>query len=93
MRWSDGRVCRREGGAPWRWFCSELGRATPGVSRRWRRPPAGSARDSSTWSTRLILGGMFEDIFELAQPTLVEQLPVEVVRPKFDRDAVFMGAV
>lgn len=50
----------------------------------------------------LILGGMFEDIFELAQPTLVEQLrvgvydseqlPVEVVRPKFGREAVLMGA-
>jgi predicted NBD/HSP70 family sugar kinase len=50
----------------------------------------------------LILGGMFEDIFELAQPTLVEQLrvgaydseqlTVAVVRPKFGRDAVLMGA-
>ncbi|MHB1525375.1 MAG: ROK family transcriptional regulator [Candidatus Dormibacteria bacterium] len=50
----------------------------------------------------LILGGMFEDIFELAEPTLVEQLrvgvydseqlPVAVVRPKFGRDAVLVGA-
>ncbi len=50
----------------------------------------------------LILGGMFEDILELAQPTLVEQLrigvydseqlPVAVVRPKFGREAVLMGA-
>jgi len=50
----------------------------------------------------LILGGMFEDILGLAEATLVEQLrlgvydsaqlPVAVVRPKFGRESVLMGA-
>lgn len=50
----------------------------------------------------LILGGMFEDILELARPTIAEQLQrgiydaanrrVELVSPRFGRDAALIGA-
>lgn len=50
----------------------------------------------------LILGGMFEELLELAGPTISESLHrgiydaahqrVELVTPKFGRDAVLIGA-
>jgi predicted NBD/HSP70 family sugar kinase len=50
----------------------------------------------------LILGGMFEDILELARPTIAEQLDrgiydaanrqVQLVSPRFGRDAALIGA-
>ncbi|HVB13966.1 MAG TPA: ROK family protein [Candidatus Dormibacteraeota bacterium] len=50
----------------------------------------------------LILGGMFEELLDLARPTIVELLQrgiydaehqrVELVKPRFGRDAVLIGA-